>query len=102
MRDIQQALADAIVSALAHAEGAGELVICTGAPVQIADRISESVRGVYSGGIFSPEELFALSALIFHATSDKRFYDWEMPVLLGYTAEQMAELGNRIRQLSSL
>ena len=102
MRDIQQALTDAIVSSLARAEEAGELVICTDAPVDIADRISESVRGVFAGDSFSPDELLALSALIFHATSDKRFYDWEMPVLLGYTAEQMAELGNRIRGLSSL
>lgn len=102
MRDIQRELINSIVSALREAEDAGDIVICTAAPERAADLISEKVRAVFTGDIFSPEELFALSGLISQAVSDKRFYDWETPTLLGYTAEEMTELGSRIRQMTAL
>ncbi|WP_130466536.1 hypothetical protein [Corticibacter populi] len=87
MRDIQIELNNNIVSALCEAEAAGDIVICTTAPQQTASLISEKIRAVFTGEIFSPEELLALSGLISQAVSDKRFYDWEMPTLIGYTAD---------------
>ena len=102
MKDIQQDLAESIVAALRSAEDAGDTVICTTVPERIVDRISENVRSVFTGEIFSPSELLALSALISPAVSDKQFYDWEMPTLIGYTADEMAILGRRIRQLTTL
>ena len=102
MKNIRRELINSIVSALRQAEDAGDIVICTTTPELIANPISDSVRTVFTGDIFSPEELFALSKLISQATSDKRFYDWEMPTLIGYTADEMAELGERIRQLTAL
>ncbi|MES2672555.1 MAG: hypothetical protein V4673_19330 [Pseudomonadota bacterium] len=102
MKDIRRELINSIVSALRKAEDAGDIVICTTTPELIANPIYDSVRTVFTGDIFSPEELFALSKLISQATSDKRFYDWEMPTLIGYTADEMAELGERIRQLTAL
>lgn len=102
MREIHQALTEAIITALKESEQAGDLVISTQTPIAVAERISESARSVFSGGIFSPAELMALSALILHATADKRFYDWEMPTLTGYTAEEMQELGQKIRALVAL
>lgn len=41
----------------------------------------------------------ALGTLIMYATKDKRFYDWEMPSLTGYSAEKMAALGEKIHAL---
>lgn len=102
MRDIQRELINSIASALREAEDAGDIVICTTTPERTADLISEKVRAVFTGDLFSPEELFALSGLISQAVSDKRFYDWEMPTLLGHSAEEMAELGRRIRHLTAL
>jgi len=102
MRDIPPALVDAITSALVEADAAGEIAIAVTTPTQIAERIGEKVREVFVGDIFTPEELMALSVLIFHATADKRFYDWEMPTLIGYTAEEMEALGRKIRALTAL
>lgn len=102
MKDIRREIINSIFSALRKAEDAGDFVICTTTPELTANLISDGVRTVFTGDIFSPEELFALSKLISQATSEKRFYDWEMPTLIGYTADEMAALGERIRQLTAL
>lgn len=102
MRDIHQQLINGIASGLRKAEESGDIVICSATPDRTAILISNKAREVFTGNVFSPEELLALSGLIFHAVADKRFYDWEMPTLIGYTADDLAELGDRIRQLSTL
>ncbi len=102
MKDINKNLIEAITESLQECEESGDLVIAISTPATISCRISEKVREVYSGELFTPEELLALSSLIFHAASDKKFYDWEMPTLTGYTAERMQELGRKIRELITL
>ncbi len=102
MKNIQPILIDAITKALLEAEDTGDLVIATSTPTSVSASIAEKVQEVFTGDIFSPEELLALSQLIYHATADKRFYDWEMPTLIGYTVEEMKELGDRLRSLTTL
>ncbi|KRG79698.1 hypothetical protein ABB30_00010 [Stenotrophomonas ginsengisoli] len=102
MRDIHQQLINGIASGLRKAEESGDIIICSATSDRAVSLISNEVREVFTSDVFSPEELLALSGLIFHAVADKRFYDWEMPTLIGYTADDLAELGERIRQLSTL
>lgn len=102
MKELSQELISAIVAGLQESELAGDIVISTQTPTAVAELISERVRSVFVDGIFTPAELMALSSLIIHATADTRFYDWEMPSLTGYTAEEMLALGNKIRALVAL
>jgi hypothetical protein len=102
MKDIDNVLVEAITSALHESELSGDLVISTSTPASVSRRISKGVREVFTGDLFSPEELLALSSLIFHATSNKNFYDGEMHTLTGYTAEEMGGLGKKIRELVTL
>lgn len=102
MRDIDSELTSAISESLLAIESKGELVITSASPHAAATEIAEKVREVYAGGVFTPEELMALSSLILHAVADKRFYDWEMPTLIGYSADEMKALGMKIRESVNL
>lgn len=102
MKDIHKELNKAIIKALEECEAAGDLVIATSTPMTAAARISERVRETFTGDIFTPDDLLAISSLIYHATSDKRFYDSEMTTLTGYSSEKMQELGKQIRELTAL
>ena len=101
MEDICPKLISAIENALVQSEVLGDLVI-TVPPRVIAERIDKEVRQVFTGNIFSPEELMAVAALIMQATANRSFYDWEMPTLVGYTAEEMSALGAKLRELTAL
>jgi hypothetical protein len=58
--------------------------------------MTEAIKVVYAS-IFTTQELTALSNLVFKATSDERFYDWEMPTLIGFNSILMIQC----EQLSS-
>jgi hypothetical protein len=90
---------NALAEELLKAEEKGDLVIATSIINNITTPMAEAIKVVYAG-IFSPLELAALADLILQATSDERFYDWEMPTLIGYTREDMQKLGEKLRELS--
>ena len=96
MKEIQPALNQAISDALVQAEKDQNIVITTNNIHDISALISDKVKTVYAGGLLSPEEIKGLYNLINHAVQDKSFYDWEMPILIGYTAEQMDDLAKKL------
>lgn len=94
-------LKKALANALSKSEENGDLVITTTVINDITVPMAEAVKAAYAG-VFSPQELAALSNLVFHATSDEKFYDWEMPTLVGYTCEDMQKLGEKLRAFAIL
>ena len=96
-RGIKGALADALIKS----EEKGDLVIATSIINNVIEPMAEAVKSVYAG-IFTTQELSALSNLVFQATSDTKFYDWEMPTLVGYSLEEMQNLGKKLRELATL
>lgn len=101
MADATQSIKDAIAEALVKSEEKGDVVIATNVINNVTEPMAEAVKAVYAG-IFTNQELAALSNLVFQATSDTKFYDWEMPTLVGYTREEMQNLGAKLRELAIL
>ena len=101
MADATQSIKDAIAKALIKSEEEGDVVISTSVINNVTEPMAEAVKAVYAG-IFTNQELAALSNLVFQATSDTKFYDWEMPTLVGYSREEMQNLGAKLRELATL
>jgi hypothetical protein len=40
--------------------------------------------------------MIGLRRLVWHAVSNKQFFDWEMPTLTGFTAEQFGEIAEKL------
>lgn len=96
MSDTAAEVKMALAEELLKAEVRGDLILTTNITNNITAPMAEAVKVVYAG-IFTTQELAALSSLIFQATSDEQFYDWEMPTLIGYTREEMQKLGEKLR-----
>jgi hypothetical protein len=101
MADATQSIKDAIAEALVKSEEKGDVVIATSVINNVTEPMAEAVKAVYAG-IFTNQELAALRNLVFQATSDTKFYDWEMPTLVGYSREEMQNLGAKLRELATL
>jgi hypothetical protein len=41
-------------------------------------------------------EMAGLRSLVLHAISDKRFFDWEMPTLTGFSAEEFRQIAEKL------
>lgn len=67
----------------------------------ITQSMTEAIITVYTG-LLTTKELTTLSTLAFQATSDEIFYEWELPILVGYTREEMQTLGAKPRELATL
>lgn len=101
MPDSTSRIKKALAEALIKAEENGNLVIATAVINDVTEPVAEAVKTAYAG-IFTTQELAALSNLVFQATSNEQFYDWEMPTLVGYTREEMHALGVKLRELAVL
>ena len=101
MPDSTSKIKKALAEGLIKSEENGDLVIATAIINDITEPMAEAVKTAYAG-IFATQELVALSNLVFHATSDDNFYDWEMPTLVGYTRKEMQALGAKLRELAFL
>lgn len=99
MSDTTIKIRKVLAEELLKAEDRGDLVISTSIINNITTPLAEAVKVVYAG-IFTTQELAALSNLVFQATSNEKFYDWEMPTLVGFTREEMQKLGDKLHAFS--
>jgi len=89
-------LSGVIAQALGELEREGELVVATPSIIFIADRIAEAALSVVPNTSLSLQELSGIRSLILHAVSDKQFFDWEVPTLTGYTAEEFKLIAQKL------
>ena len=45
----------------------------------------------------SNTEWISISSLIFYAVSNERFFDWEMPTLMGLNRDQFFKLAKKLK-----
>ena len=91
-----QLLSKTIAMALDELERDGDLVITSPSVEPIADRIAQAALSVVPSTELSHLELLGVRSLILHAVSDKRFFDWEMPTLTGFTAAEFERIAEKL------
>ena len=98
MSEFDTRLIKAISNALLVCEADSSLVITSTVISDIAQVVADKVKLEYAGGVISPDEMNGVSSLVFNAIADKKFFDWEMPTLTGYTAEEFGEIAHKLRK----
>jgi hypothetical protein len=81
--------------ALGELERDGDLVISSSSVEPVADRIAQAVLAVVPNTALSHLELLSVRSLVLHSISDKRFFDWEMPILPGFTAAEFEGIAEK-------
>ena len=89
-------LSRVIARALHELETQDELVIAAPGIEPLADRIADAVLAVVPNSGLSQLELLGVRSLILHAVSDKRFFDWEMPTLTGFSADEFQMIAEKL------
>jgi hypothetical protein len=89
-------LSNAIATALYQLEVDGELVVTSSSIQLLADRIAEAVYSVVPHTELSLLELIGVRSLILHAVWNKSFFDWEMPTLTGFTADEFKTIADKL------
>jgi len=54
------------------------------------------VRHIIPNNGLDTLEMLGIRSLILHAIADKRFFDWEMPTLTGFSAEQFKAIADKL------
>jgi hypothetical protein len=89
-------IADVVFDALLRLEQDNEIVICSASPQSAATKIATEVRCEVPEIGLTAVEMYAVRSLILYAIADKRFFDWEMPTLTGFNAEQFKEIAEKL------
>lgn len=92
----QVALIQAIGKAITDLDEASELVLCSDDPTNCASKIANSVSHIVPNTGLNSSEMRGIRSLILHAIEDKRFFDWEMPTLTGFSAEQFRTIADKL------
>jgi hypothetical protein len=89
-------LGKVIVAEIAALEAENELVVCSTNPNRAARRICDAVLGIVPQTGLTPPELWAVRRLILQAIDTPSFFDWEMPILTGATAEEFRAIAAKL------
>ncbi|MBY8824980.1 hypothetical protein [Sphingomonas colocasiae] len=89
-------LSKTIAMVLGELERDGDLVITSPSIEPVADRIAQAVLSVVPNTALSHLEMLGVRNLVLHAISDKRFFDWEMPTLTGFTAAEFEGIAEKL------
>lgn len=85
-----------IAMELSRLESEGEIVVTCPSVEPLADRIATKVLEIVPNTGLSQIELLGVRSLILHAVSDKKFFDWEMPTLTGFSAEEFSRIAEKL------
>ena len=86
----------AINIALNHLEKNEEIVVCSANFNRATDSIYEAVLQIVPQTTLTEIELSGLRALTLEAIDDKKFFDWEMPILTGYDTEGFRKIAMKL------
>ena len=86
----------ALAAALYKLEADQEIVVCTTSPQRIVDRLSEAVLEVVPRTDLTASELNGLRLLVHQAISNPTFFDWEMPTLTGFSADDFKAIAEKL------
>ncbi len=94
--DDQKSLTQAIGEAIVALDKENDLVLCSDDPTKCATRIADSIRHVIPDTGLSSSEMLGIRSLIYHAIDDKKFFDWEMPTLTGFSANEFKLIAEKL------
>lgn len=89
-------LRNAVREALLQLETDGHIVIVSTTLGPVVDAVANKVADVVPNTELSLRELYATRQLIYQAIQDNRFFDWEMPMLTGLTAEEFRIVADKL------
>lgn len=92
----QRTRIEAIGKAITDLDELNELVLCSDDPTKCATKIAGSVLHVVPDTGLNSSEMRGVRSLILYAISDKRFFDWEMPTLTGFSSEQFRAIAEKL------
>lgn len=85
-----------ISRALLELEERGDIVLCVDSAKKPAKHIYDALGELMPNDKLTASELSGLRALVLQATNDQRFFDWEMPTLTGFTAEEFRTIAGKL------
>lgn len=91
-----QNLFNNLVALLNKLDESGEIVVCTGDSKVIAKKMHDLVLVHVPNTSLSTQELYGVRSLLLEAVKDKNFFDWEMPTLTGFNAEQFQNIADKL------
>lgn len=89
-------LDQALAAALHKLESDQEIVVCTTSPRRIVERLSQAVLDVVPSTDLTASELNALRLLVHEAIGNPKFFDWEMPTLTGFSADDFRAIADKL------
>lgn len=95
-KSLPDSILEIVKLSLAELETRGELVLCESAPNSAAIYLTQRLASIMPNRHITSSELVGLRSLVFQAVNDKRFFDWEMPTLTGFTATQFGEIAKKL------
>lgn len=89
-------LLERLVNTLQRLEDDGEIVICSATARPAARKIHDMISTILPRTDLTAQELTGVRRLIYQAIADKRFFDWEMPTLTGFTAKEFETIAGKL------
>lgn len=103
MEDLQEngniqdhALWKVIAKVMTAMEQDENIMVLSSSNVSVINRIYEAVVTTVPRSDLSDVELHGVRSLVLEAIEDKRFFDWEMPTLTGFSAEQFKTIALKL------
>jgi hypothetical protein len=94
--DDQKSLIRAIGETLVELDRANDLVLCSDDPNVCAKRIASSLGHLIPNTNLTSSEMYGVRSLILYAIENRSFFDWEMPTLTGFSAEQFKAIAGKL------
>lgn len=89
-------LSKIVAETLSTLEKEDQIVIISPSAEVLADRIVADAQFAIPHTGLTQTELFGVRSLILHAIADKSFFDWEMPTLTGFSAEEFDQIARKL------
>lgn len=81
---------------LRELEDRGDIVICTQSEEAMVKVLCEGLSQFLPNQEISVSEFIGIRALIYQATRNSAFFDWEMPTLTGFSKEEFERIAQKL------
>ena len=89
-------IAKILQRSLRELEERGDIVICTQSEDALVKGLCERLEQYLPNQEISVSEFIGIRALIFQATRNSAFFDWETPTLTGFSKEEFELIAQKL------
>ncbi|KZN13264.1 hypothetical protein OA79_11825 [Marinomonas sp. TW1] len=83
-------------SLLEEMEDDGDIVICSNDTSTVIRKLHEAVLTVVPDTSLTTSEMYGVRSLLIEAIGNKKFFDWEMPILTGFSADEFESIARKL------